>query len=116
MIASLPIGIIAFCIATVLGSFISLGISLFYTKKIFSISIIQMSKDFMPYFLLSIASCVPGFLLTFTTLPNIATLICGGLISTVLYFGYLFLRKDHTLADLISILPFKKSKLFSINK
>ena len=111
MIASLPLGIIALCAATVIGSFISLGFNMFYTKRIFDISIKELFKDFLPYFFIAFFSCIPGYLLTLTQLHNLLIILAGGAISALLYFGLFWLKRDVAMKLVLDLLPIKNTFL-----
>lgn len=105
---SLPFGVIAICIVSVITSQLSLIVNTYYTGKLFGLGYYRQWKIFLPYFLFAFVCCLPAFLLTYTNLPNLICLILGGIISSLLYFGLLWKKKDENLIELIQITPLKK--------
>ena len=108
MLLSLPFGVLYFCIASVLGSQISLFINCYYTGRLFGLTYRKQWADFFPYFGLAILSCLPTYILTFLDLPNIVQIILGSSLSFSIYFGLLWIRKDDSLLELIRLTPAKK--------
>lgn len=108
MLVSLPFGVLYFCIATVIGSQISLFINCYYTGKLFGLTYRKQCSDFLPYFGLAILACLPTYILTFLDLPNIVHIILGSSLSFSIYFGLLWIRKDDSLLELIQLTPAKK--------
>lgn len=108
LVAVLPFGLLPFCIAGLISGQFIMVINTYYTQKLFNYGYFQQWADFIPYFLLSLVACIPAFILANAGLPNLFILILGGVISAILYFGYLLLIKDENLIALIRITPFKK--------
>lgn len=92
LIAAIPLGVLAICISKLIYNQIAVLINTYYTGKLFNYGYVQQWKDFLPYLLKTILSCLPAYGLTFVGLPHIVTIIIGTCISMVLYF--LFLKKD----------------------
>lgn len=94
LIAAIPLGVLAICISKVVYSQIATFINTYYSGKLFGLSYASQIKDFLPYVMLSIISCAPTFVLSFTGISNTILLIGGVLISPLLYLGMLYLSRD----------------------
>ncbi len=101
LVASIPFGIISICLSRVLYTQLALVINAYYTGKMFHYGYFQQWKDYSVYFLMGILSATPGFLLTWTTLPNLATIAVGGLVACVIYVGLLKWRKDEIFEEFV---------------
>ncbi len=100
-----PIYIAAACAA---ASILNIGVNTWVAGRLFDFGFRKQCSDFLPYFLLSAASCVPAFILAQTEIAPILAIFAGGMVSLVLYFGYLFLRKDENLLELLQLTPLRK--------
>ena len=108
LLVVLPFGLLPFCIAGVVTGQLALLVNTYYTKRLFNYGYIKQWADFLPYLLLAFIACIPAFLLVYVGLPHLLTLILGTVVSAVLYFGVLLMKKDEYLRELILISPLKK--------
>lgn len=97
MLAAIPIGPLAICIAGTLYVQIAIIINTYYTGKIYGLGYFNQVKDFIRYFIYSIISTLPVFLFTFTRSHNLIQLF-SGLLSCLIYF--LIIRKDENFKEL----------------
>ena len=93
ILAAVPYGVLAICIARAFYTQIAMVINTYYTGKLFDLGYGKQVKDFYKYLIYSIISVIPTFILTYTTLPSFVQLMLGGFIAVGIYFY--FLRKDH---------------------
>lgn len=105
---SIPFGVIAICISQIIGSIIDLMVNTYYANKVCGMGLIKQASDFMPYLIISAIACLPAYGLTFININNIFTLLIGGTLSCILYWGYLWIKKDESLLSLIELTPLKK--------
>lgn len=101
--AAIPFGVLAICISKLIYNQIAIIINTYYTGKLFHYGYIEQWKDFLPYFFKTVIACLPAFALTFTSLPNIVTIVIGSVVSISIYI--LLLYKDENfieIKDLIS--------------
>lgn len=92
MLLAVPHGVLIMCLSVVLYSPISLYLNTYYTGKLYKMGIKEQIGDCLPYLVKSFIACIPSFILTFTSIPNLLVLVIGTIVSCVLY--YFFLRKD----------------------
>ena len=110
LFASIPFGVIGICVSKVIYSQIAIVINTYYTGKLFHMNYFSQIKDFSPFFISSLLSCIPAYFLTFTHLPNVLILCFGGLLSVSIYL--LLLRNNNTMKEVIGTvrdLAFKKN-------
>ena len=101
IIAAVPFGVLAICIARALYTQIAVVINTYYTGKLFDLGYTKQVKDYSRYLLLSIISVVPSFLLTFSDLQYSLQLFLGLTLSLTIYF--LLLRKDIHMKELLKL-------------
>lgn len=99
--ASIPLGVMAICLSKFVYNQIALVINTYYTGKLFGLSYITQLKDYIPYFIVTVLVCIPSFLLSYTSLPNIIILILGGGISSLLYI--ILLKKDSNMREIVQL-------------
>lgn len=101
IIAAVPFGVLAICIARALYTQIAVAINTYYTGKLFSLGYLKQFKDYGRYLFCSFVAVVPAFLLTFVSLDSLVQLILGGLLAGLIY--YILLCKDQGLDELFQI-------------
>lgn len=94
LLISIPHGVIAICLSGLFYSQIALALNTYYTGKIFKYGWYQQIKDVFPYLLISLASVIPTYSLTYSSLSNIWILVLGTLLSGLLYICLLLIKKD----------------------
>lgn len=102
IIAAVPLGVMAICIARALYTQIAVVINTYYTGKLFDLGYVRQVKDFSKYLVFSVIAVIPAFLLTYLNISDIVQLLLGGAIAAILYI--LFLYKDAYFTELIQII------------
>lgn len=102
IIAAVPFGVMAICIARALYTQIAIVINTYYTGKLFGLGYVKQVKDFSKYLVFSVIAVIPAFLLTYLNISGIVQLLLGGVIAAILYI--LFLYKDVYFTELIQII------------
>lgn len=108
IVAAIPFGVLAICIARALYTQIAVVINTYYTGKLFGLGYFAQVRDFMKYLFYSMLSVLPAFVLSLTQLSPISILIVGGLFACIIY--YILLRKDEYLIEMLNMLKRKKNK------
>lgn len=108
LFAAIPFGVLGICASKVIYTLIAVYINTYYNGKLFGMGFASQFKDYSKYFILSILTCIPAFLLTFIDLHPIIILSIGGIASTALYW-YL-LRNDETMKDISGIVHSRLAK------
>ena len=107
IIAAIPLGPLAICIASAFYTQIAVVINTYYTGKLFGLGYVKQVKDFSKYLLFSIISVVPAYAITFVDINSILQLVLGGVSSCVIY--YFLVRRDKHFDELFSMV---KGSLF----
>lgn len=94
--------------AMAVASILNIITNTWVSGKLFDFGFTKQCSDFIPYLILSILACIPAFALSFSALPSIVIVMLGGMISSALYFGYLYARKDENLFEFVRLTPLKK--------
>lgn len=101
LFASIPFGVLAICISKVVYTQIAVFINTYYTGKLFNMGYISQIKDFAKYFIYSLLTCLPTFLLCEFIPYKWITMPLGIIFSCSTY--YFLLRKDPYLLELKNI-------------
>lgn len=102
IVAAIPFGVLAICIARALYTQIAVIINTYYTGKLFGLGYLAQVKDFIKYFLFSLFAVLPGYLLSFTSLSSIVVLVAGACLACMIYWLFLHRNSDFTeLLDLV---------------
>lgn len=105
IIAAVPFGVMAICIARALYTQIAVVINTYYTGKLFGLGYVKQVKDFSKYLVFSVIAVIPAVMLTLTNIPSVMQLFFGCIIASLLYL--VLLHKDVYLLGLFDII--KKS-------
>ena len=106
IIAAIPFGVLAICVARAVYTQIAVIINTYYTGKLFGLGYLAQVKDFIGYLVGSMVAVSPAFLLTFTKLPHWSVVIIGAIGAAVIYL-FLF-RTDKRFRELISLVKNNK--------
>lgn len=106
LVAAIPFGVLAICLSRAIYTQIAVIINTYYTGKLFGLGYFAQVRDFIKYLLFSVISVVPAYLMTYTTLNPIITLVVGGLSACLIY--WFLVRKDHNFIELVALV--RKSK------
>ena len=102
IVAAIPLGILAICIARALYTQIAVIINTYYTGKLFNFGYLVQIKDFGKYFIYSIIAVAPTFFLSYSSLNPIIILILGVCITSLVYC--VLLRKDANFIYILNLL------------
>ena len=102
IVAAIPFGILAICIARALYTQIAVIINTYYTGKLFNFGYLFQIRDFSKYFIYSIISVVPAFVLSFCSLSPILILILGVCMALLIY--WVLLHKDTNFIGALNLL------------
>ncbi len=85
LFSAIPFGVIGICISKVIYTQIAIIFNTYYTGKLFGIGYFKQVKDFFPYFIVALITCVPSYYISLAGLPNIVSLIFGSIVSLTIY-------------------------------
>lgn len=102
IIAAVPLGVLAICIARALYTQVAIVINTYYTGKLFDLGYVKQVRDFSKYLVYSLIATVPSFIITYSSINNVLQLVIGASIACILYF--IFLRNDHCLTELLTMI------------
>lgn len=102
LVSSIPLGVVAICLSKIVNGQIALFINTYYTGKLFNLGYMKQFGDFFKFFVVSLVSCMPTFLLTFTNISPLIQLIVGVIVAVLIY--YVILRHDENLKECVKIL------------
>lgn len=92
VMASIPFGVVMICLSRVVYTQIAIMLSCYYTGKLYGLSYRKQMHDFLPYFIKSVISILPGLLLCeFVDSPWV-TLPLALILSATFY--YALVHKD----------------------
>ena len=97
--AAIPFGVKAICISSIIYTQVAVFINTYYTGRLYSLGYFTQMRDYGKYFIIAIASCLPGYLLTLSEMCEILVLF-SGVVAAIFLYG-LFLCKDDTFLELI---------------
>ena len=90
---SLPFGLIAFCVAGIVSSIVSVYINTWYTGKYYGFGFKEQMKDLLPIIVLGLVMFVSVLGITYL-IPNMyLQLIAGGILGALVYIGGAYLIK-----------------------
>ncbi len=101
LLVSIPFGVLAICLSTLLYNQIAVFINTHYTGKLFHLGYLQQMKDIFPFLLCCIVACIPAYLITLLDIPYVVMIIAGTTISLFLY--WLMLRKNSDMVELVDL-------------
>lgn len=106
IVAAIPFGVLAICIARALYTQIAVFINTYYTGKLFGLGYFSQMADYIKYVAYSLIAVFPAFILSFTSLSSIIILLMGGSISFLIY--WLLLRRDINFVELLELVIKRK--------
>lgn len=107
IIAAIPFGVLAICIARAIYTQIAVIINTYYTGKLYGLGYFKQVKDFIKYLFYSAVAVAPAYALSFTAIHPVLVLLIGGTSASAIY--WFLLRKDSNLLELFTLC---KSHLF----
>lgn len=102
IIAAIPFGVLAICVASALYTQIAVVINTYYTGKLFGLGYVKQVKDFSKYLICSIIAVVPAFLIALIDIHHVVQLIAGCAFACLIY--YMLLHNDTYLKELMSLI------------
>ena len=126
MLWGATISVEAICWATVIYGQLAIFINCWYTGKIVNLTWWHQQKDYWPYIILAAIACAPAAILALLPIPHgwevvqgewvsyvrfygflVGIIACGSMISALIYFGYLQMRRDRALIEIAKTLAHK---------
>lgn len=107
---TLPLGIVAMCYGSIVGSLISLVWNTYYTKKIIGYGYFNQMRDIMPILLHSLVMCVLVHLVVYFMPTLWLKLVMGIIVGATYYVGGAYLMKFEELDETLTILRIRKVK------
>ena len=101
IVAAIPFGVLAICISRALYTQIAVIINTYYTGKLFGLGYFAQVKDFFRYLICSFFAVLPAFILTYTSLSEMAVLFIGAITSCLFY--WLLVRRDEGFIELLNL-------------
>ena len=105
--ATLPFGMIVFCLGRVFSNIFSLAVNTYYTGKLIQCGFLQQMKDLYPSLLLSFLCFAVSFSMTLIISNLWVQLILGGISGAGIYLCLAVLFKMNELQDIKYILKMK---------
>ena len=102
IIAAVPFGVLAICIARALYTQIAIVINTYYTGKLFGLGYVKQLKDFLKYFLFSLLAVIPAYLVSSMDIHHLLQIVIGVSLAGGVY--YMFIKKDCSFDEVIHIL------------
>ena len=102
IIAAIPFGVLAICIARAIYTQIAIFINTYYTGKLFGLGYMQQVKDFFKYFVYSLCAVIPSYILTLVNLNSILIMTLGSSLALLIY--YMLIRKNQNFLELIQLI------------
>ena len=99
LIVAAPMGVIAICISQIIYAQIAVFINTYYTKKYFDLGWLSQVRDFSKYLFFAIVACLPPYLLSLFSFPNLVVLFMGGIVALYIY-SFILLPKDPVFIEL----------------
>jgi O-antigen/teichoic acid export membrane protein len=110
LIISVPMGIIAMCVGSVISSLICLVINTYYTGKLINVGYFKQMRDLAPTLILSLIMGAAVYLtITYIDVPNIVKLVIGVVEGVAIYVGAAKLFRFTELEEAIQLLHRDKS-------
>ncbi len=103
LIAAIPFGVLAICIACAIYTQIAIIINTYYTGKLFGLGYLAQVKDFIKYLIFSLIAALPAFILShYSLLQPIPTLAIGVCCACLIYWA--LLRKDENFMEILKLI------------
>lgn len=110
LFAAIPFGVIGICVARVIYTQIAIVLNTYYTGKFFNLGYFSQIRDFGGFLIVSIISCIPTYLMSFTNMPNIVVLCVGSILAVFIY--YVILKNNIYMKECVGILSGKVKPIF----
>lgn len=105
--AAIPFGVKAICISSVVYTQIAVYINTYYTGKLFGLGYFAQIRDYGKYLVSSLVSCIPAFLMTYSTMNSLVIILLGSVTAVFVYCGILFTRRDQDFYELLNLIKQK---------
>lgn len=99
IIAAVPFGVLAICVARALYAQFAVIINTYYTGQLFNLGYIKQVRDFYKYLVFAFVSVIPAVLISLTSYNSIVQLLVGSCMSVGIYL--FILRRDRCLKELL---------------
>jgi O-antigen/teichoic acid export membrane protein len=106
---ALPFGPVWIAVACMLASWSNIIVNTWVAGHLFNFGLKKQCSDFVPYLITALLSGTPSLIIaTFCDFHPLVTIILCGCLSSILYFGYYYLRKDPIFFEFVSLTPLKR--------
>lgn len=102
ILAAVPFGVLAICIARALYAQIAIVINTYYTGKLFGLGYFKQLRDFIKYVVCALIAVTPAYFISILELNSVYQLSIGIFVAVVVY--RFLLLKDSAYKELIDIL------------
>ena len=99
LLATLPLGLIIFCLGKILSCVVSLVVNTWYNGKLVNFGFWSQMKDLFPIFLLSVLTFCVSLGITYIIPNEWLQIIIGGTVGILVYLSVAYLTKMHELED-----------------
>lgn len=100
LIVAIPFGALWIAVSRVVYTQFALFINTYYTGKLFGLGYVTQLKDFSPFLLSSLLSCMPSYILVTCNINNVIGTLLGFSISIIIYV--LLLRRNSFFLELMA--------------
>lgn len=101
IVAAIPFGVLAICISRALYTQLAVIINTYYTGKLFGLGYFAQVKDFFKYLVSSFIAVLPAFILSYTSLSEMAVLVIGAITACLIY--WLLVRRNECFVELLNL-------------
>lgn len=101
VVGSIPLGVVAICIARVVYTQVAVAIGCYYTGKVFNVTYKEQLSDYLPFFFKALMVSLPAFIISFIDINVYISLILCVLSTSVLYC--LLMRNNESMQEVIGI-------------
>lgn len=107
---TIPMGLIAMCVGSVVSSVLSLAINTYYTRRLIGLGFFKQMKDLLPSIGYSVSMLFVVYGVSLLFVDNLYKVIVGG-VSGILYYVFIsMITRSSELTDLLSLIHLKLNK------
>lgn len=112
LVLMIPHGVFYICLTYCMSTLFDLIVNTYITGRLYGYGICRQFKDYFPYLVLSLLSCIPAFVMSKIITNAFVSLLVGSTLSIAVYIGIAILRRDNVFYELIALTPLKTSSIF----
>ena len=110
LIVSVPLGLYAVCVGSVISSLISLGFNMYFSSRIIPLTIKNQLIDTLSVFVLAFIASIPAFISSYLIANPISAIVIGFVAEFVTYFAVIKIFNQNLFSELTSVLSKLKNK------